>query len=73
MDYVTPSHCQCLVALPEMREETLYLITLLIRVRGLGLTIAFRGGQVYVTGLLSVKMEILAKGIQSTAIFRGDK
>ncbi len=72
MDYVTPSHCQCLVALPEIREETLVRLQL-TRVRGLGLTIAFRGGQVYVTGLLSVKMEILAKGIRSTAIFWGDK
>ena len=42
-------------------------------VTGLGLTIAFRGGQVYVKRLLRIRMEVLAKGIQSPAIFWGDK
>jgi len=38
-----------------------------------GLTIVFKGNKVYVTGVLVVKMEILAKGIQSPAIFWSDK
>jgi len=45
----------------------------LSRVRDLGLTIVFKGNKVYVTGVLVVKVEILAKGIRSPAIFWSDK
>ena len=35
----------------------------------LGLTIVFKGNKVYVTAVLVVKVEILAKGIQFPASF----